>query len=91
MCVSPLTGWWSAELTENGKRTIVFNPKKALDIDNRIQVPCGKCIECRLEHAKMWALRCWHESLKYPFSSFVTLTYDDDHLISPLYLASKRS
>lgn len=83
MCVAPLTGWWSATLTENGKRSIVFNPTKALDVDQRIQVPCGKCIECRLDHAKMWALRCWHESLKYPFSSFVTLTYDDDHLNSP--------
>lgn len=83
MCVTPLTGWWSASLTENGKRTIVFNPTKALDVDQRVQVPCGKCIECRLDHAKMWALRCWHESLKYPFSSFVTLTYDDDHLKSP--------
>ena len=83
MCVSPLTGWWSSDLTVNGKRTIVFNPKKALDLDQKIQVPCGHCIQCRLDHAKMWALRCWHESLKYPFSSFVTLTYDDDHLKSP--------
>ena len=35
MCVTPLTGWWSASLTENGKRTIVFNPTKALDVDQR--------------------------------------------------------
>ena len=28
----------------------------------------------------MWSIRCYHESTEYDFNSFLTLTYDDDHL-----------
>ncbi|AXH71825.1 MAG: replication initiator protein [Microviridae sp.] len=48
----------------------------------RVLLPCGQCIECRLSKAREWALRCVHESKLYRHSSFVTLTYDDDHLNS---------
>lgn len=81
-CFKPLTAWWSKFLTENGKRTIVFNPNLAQNIDEIIQVPCGQCVGCRLEYARTWALRCWHESTLYDENYFVTLTYDDDHLKS---------
>lgn len=45
-----------------------------------IRVPCGKCLFCRLEHAKEWGLRC---ALEWFTSSdkecyFLTLTYADD-------------
>lgn len=79
-CYHPITGYWSKFLTENGKRKIVFNPKLAIGTDIKIQVPCGRCIGCRLEYARVWALRCWHESLLYKNNCFLTLTYDDDHL-----------
>lgn len=45
-----------------------------------IPLPCGKCLPCRLNHAKEWAVRCVLESLQYENNYFLTLTYDDSHL-----------
>ena len=45
-----------------------------------MQLPCGRCIGCRLEHSRKWALRCVHEASLYDKNCFITLTYDDEHL-----------
>lgn len=46
-----------------------------------IQVPCGKCIGCRLEYSRQWAIRCMKElETTQGQSWFLTLTYDNDHL-----------
>lgn len=49
-----------------------------------IQLPCGRCLGCRLEKAKEWALRCYHENLiieeQGGKSCFVTLTYSPENL-----------
>lgn len=45
-----------------------------------INIPCGKCIDCRLEHSKQWAERCMLEAKQYQFNYFITCTYDDEHL-----------
>lgn len=47
------------------------------------QLPCGKCLPCRLEYARSAAVRCVHESKMYEKNSFITLTYSDEHLKSP--------
>lgn len=44
------------------------------------EVPCGRCIGCRLDYSRMWAIRCVLELSECDCSSFVTLTYDDEHL-----------
>lgn len=45
-----------------------------------IKVPCGKCVACRIEKAKEWSLRCMFEMENWSYHSFLTLTYDDEHL-----------
>lgn len=45
-----------------------------------IEIPCGHCIQCRLDYSKNWAIRCCYESLQYEHNYFVTLTVDDEHL-----------
>lgn len=45
-----------------------------------IEIPCGQCIGCRLERSRQWAIRCLHESQLHDVSSFITLTYNDEHL-----------
>lgn len=44
------------------------------------QVPCGQCLHCRLNHARMWSIRIENESRQYKDNVFLTLTYDDEHL-----------
>lgn len=43
-------------------------------------VPCGKCLACRIQKRKEWSLRVIHEMEDYNDSTFVTLTYSDNHL-----------
>ena len=47
-CYHPLTGYYAREVNESGKRSLVFNSDKAL-VDVPVQVPCGRCIGCRLD------------------------------------------
>lgn len=47
-------------------------------IYNYIEVPCGSCIECRLEHARQWAFRCVKEAQQHKFNMMATLTYSED-------------
>lgn len=48
--------------------------------DRRVDVPCGRCFNCRMEKAKEWAVRCMHEASLYEKNCFITLTYNDDCL-----------
>ena len=43
-------------------------------------VPCGRCIGCRLDYSRQWAVRCMKEVEQYKDNWFLTLDYDDDHL-----------
>lgn len=45
-----------------------------------IDIPCGKCIGCRLEYARQWANRCMLEAKNSDHNYFITLTYDNDHV-----------
>lgn len=46
-----------------------------------LTIPCGQCLGCRIDYSRQWACRMMLEHEYYPNSCFVTLTYDDDHLI----------
>lgn len=55
-----------------------------------LTIPCGKCDECRVNHAKQWAVRCMceFESRNDDEKSrcwFITFTYDDYHNRGVLY------
>lgn len=67
-----------------------YHPSK-VDVDRRLMgdktrrdsvtVPCGKCLGCRSDQAREWAIRLTHESQLHPESSwFITLTYNEQHL-----------
>lgn len=44
------------------------------------EIPCGKCIECRLAYSRQWADRCLLEMKQHDKSYFVTFTYNNEHL-----------
>lgn len=48
-----------------------------------MELPCGRCVGCRLDKSRDWALRCYHEAQLYDYginNCFITLTYDQEHL-----------
>lgn len=49
-------------------------------VDEFIEIPCGRCIGCRLQYSRDWANRCMLEASQHKNSYFITLTYDDDHV-----------
>lgn len=69
-CYYPLRVLWDAE------NNLVFSN------DGIPSLPCGQCIGCRLNHAEGWAIRMVHEAQRHEENSFLTLTYNDEHLPS---------
>lgn len=41
---------------------------------------CGYCRSCRINYTSMWTIRCLYELANWKYATFLTLTYDDDHL-----------
>ncbi|QGH73557.1 MAG: replication associated protein [Microviridae sp. ctITQ3] len=50
------------------------------DSDQKITVPCGQCIGCRMNRAENWAARMMHEAQLHEHIPRSTLTYSDDNL-----------
>lgn len=44
------------------------------------EVPCGQCKACRLNKCRDWSNRIVDETKFYKDNTFLTLTYDDEHL-----------
>jgi hypothetical protein len=79
-CYHPIQAWRKrGGVRKNGKWPLTFDMASA-DLRQDIKIPCGKCIGCRLERSRQWAIRCVHESTMYDNNCFITLTYDDNHL-----------
>uniref|UniRef100_A0AAU8B6G6 Replication initiator protein n=1 Tax=Dulem virus 131 TaxID=3145608 RepID=A0AAU8B6G6_9VIRU len=71
------------QMTVEGKP--MYRMIKMLDVDSYpkdkvIQVPCGKCIGCRLEYSRQWANRCMLELQYHDSAFFCTFTYDQAHV-----------
>lgn len=47
-----------------------------------VPIPCGKCIGCRIDKARQWASRLMLEKEYSTDTWFITLTYDNDHLVA---------
>lgn len=81
-CTRPLRAYRGRGRTKNGRVPIVFDRKSSRD-GVPVDLPCGRCIGCRLEKSRQWAVRSLHELESHEEASFITLTYDDDHLPVP--------
>lgn len=45
----------------------------------KLTIPCGNCLSCRLDSQLLWTARCHSEEVKGR-NAFVTFTYDDLHI-----------
>ncbi len=71
-CFTPLKGY--KDISSGG---LTFNKTGTAQ---SLEVACGQCLGCRVDHAAMWAIRIVHEScmhLDNHGNSWLTLTYRD--------------
>lgn len=89
-CYHPLKAWPTNYRTAAGKpvykitdyETDKWSVSDLLEsdqylIDEPIQIPCGKCVGCRLAYSRQWADRCMLEASLHEHNQWITLTYDD--------------
>lgn len=78
------------KITSNKVKSVMFDPdtnhwymsedpNKYLN-NEYIDIPCSKCIGCRLDYSRSWATRCMLEAQYFTRSMFLTITYDDVHV-----------
>lgn len=85
-CMHPLYSYWRTDV--DGSRDKVFAKDHSLPFiqkgghifSEKIELPCGQCIGCRLEYSRQWATRCVLEAEQWSHNYFVTLTYNDAHV-----------
>ena len=82
LCFRPIQAWYSAEVNATGKRSLVFNSYYAQRplFANELKIPCGGCLGCRMMRSSAWAMRGVYEAREHDANSYITLTYDDEHL-----------
>lgn len=74
VCYHPLHAYRSISRKENGTVHIAFEWFFGCE---EIKLPCGRCVGCRLDRSRKWAIRCMHEARMHRDNCFITLTYDD--------------
>lgn len=83
-CLFPLSALRSTKINPaTGKKPVILssNPKEGYT-DQKLDLPCGKCLHCRINRTREWAIRASHEAALYPADQnhFVLLTYNDENL-----------
>lgn len=53
---------------------------KPVTLKSKITVPCGYCINCRVNRTQMWKLRLCYELANWDDACFVTLTFSDEYV-----------
>lgn len=82
MCISPVlirNPYAHRDAFEYRKGKILPMSSRLVSQKANIQVPCGKCHECRKSYFSSIAQRAQMEALT-SYVYFITLTYDDDHI-----------
>lgn len=85
-CYHPLKGFVIGQ-TGNGKRKLKIAPYEwqsywdgSKVVTDYVEIPCGKCIGCRLEYSRQWANRMMMHLKTVDSAYFITLTYDEEHV-----------
>ena len=76
-CYHPIKAWRNPKVSGS---PVAFSPCAVYS--SSILLPCSRCSGCRLDHSRVWAIRCAHEASLYEDNMFVTFTYDDENIPS---------
>lgn len=88
-CFYPIKALKTWSHAEHKWKVKIIGPEEFYELENRknpikfeeiFNLPCGKCIGCRLDYAREWANRCMLEAKQYEFNEMLTLTYDEENL-----------
>lgn len=87
-CSHPLIAFVRG-VKDNGKKDLVFandrlsymkDPVSGRILFDRLEIPCGQCLGCRLQYSRQWADRCMMELEDHESAYFITLTYSDEFI-----------
>ena len=80
-CYHPITAYKQSRADLTLSSQSYYKSKKlsfrASENREKIEIPCGHCLGCRLDHASMWATRLTMEAKQWGKCCFVTLTYNN--------------
>jgi len=76
-CYHPLNA--SRNVDSHNIVKINFDSSK-FALGSPLKLPCGRCVGCRLERSRQWAIRCVHEASLHSSNCFITLTFSDEYL-----------
>ena len=83
-CFKPITVWKQTHARLDIPAKDYYELKKVSfhEVPGRekIEIPCGHCLGCRLDHANMWATRITLEAKNWKKCCFITLTYNNPNL-----------
>lgn len=80
-CFHPREAWFVGIHAKTGKRRLGFRRPTGVDSrDADLVVPCRKCIGCRIDNSRDWAVRAMHEAHMHQHNCVVHLTYRDECL-----------
>ena len=80
-CHSPLVGKLLSNAQFRTDRDKYFDYKLAKPDPDRVLMPCRKCGYCRCRHATEVSARIMNERHFFEEASFLTLTYDEKHIL----------
>lgn len=72
-CFKPIQG-------RRGGDGVVRFDEAAVPGFDQVVVTCGRCVGCRVERSRQWAVRMMHEAQMHEQNCFLTLTYSDSNL-----------
>lgn len=79
-CTQPVRAWQSP----GGGPIKWREPVDRKDGTSHFKVPCGRCLSCRMQRGREWAIRCNLELQQHSAACWATLTYDDAHVTRTL-------
>lgn len=74
-CLHPKDAWQVAP----GVKPVFEKPVDSWKFQ-QIKIPCYRCIECKLNRSREWAIRCLHEKSLHDESCFITLTFNSEKI-----------
>lgn len=81
-CYHPILGIPRYDESDNKTYKLAgpYSPDAFYVFPGSVQIPCGKCVGCRLDYSRQWADRMMLELDHSKCAVFITLTYNEENI-----------